>query len=815
MRWLEELRGDVRFAMRQMRSAPGFAAVAVMTLALGIGVNSAIFALVDATLLRPLPLPDSDRLVMIWERSETTTRGRVSPLNMIDLSERARTFEVISGYVPTVGGMVMAGTSGVAENVARQWLPSPRIFDALGVRPIIGRTFQQADEAERANVVVLSDAFWRVRFGADPAIIGRDLRLDGAPFTVVGVVPDEAQLLGETDLWALRPFGRDPGLRAPRVLLAVGRMKPGITLEEATADLTNVADALAQEYPEVNQGRSVMLEPLRDALVGADLRRTSLLFVGVVGFVLLICCANVANLLLARATVRDRELAIRAALGAGRPRVIRQLLTESLLLSLVGAGLGLALGAAILSIAPRVIPAGLLPGAVALTFDARVVLFAMAAALLVGIVFGLAPAWQATKFASPQVNTADSRTTTGGGTMVRDLLVVGEVATAVLLLFGAGLLLRTLLAVENVDRGYRADNALTMIVDPMASSYPTPELLKGFFDEVEREIVGIAGVDGVAWASTLPLGPSYAGSFAFEIVGDAPRTESERATADLQIVSGSYFRTLELPIVEGREFTEHDTRQTVPVCIVNEAFVRTQLQGRSPIGVRVSLRPAGAPQARPMVREIAGVARQVKGRPDETEDFLQVYVPMTQLIMDDIFLVVRSASAPADTLAPSVRAAIGRVDKAQLVSVRDVRTLDDIASAATSRHRFRAVLVMTFAGLALLLAMVGVFGTLGYTVQQRVREFGLRIALGASGASILSLVAGSALRVIAAGAVLGLVLAALASRLLTSMLFGVEPLDTWTFVMVTIVLALMATVSTAGPAWRATRVDPAVTLRGE
>jgi putative ABC transport system permease protein len=507
-------------------------------------------------------------------------------------------------------------------------------------------------------------------------------------------------------------------------------------------------------------------------------------------------------------------LALRAALGAGRPRVIRQLLTESLLLSIVGAGLGLALGAAILSIAPRVIPDGLLPGAVALRFDIRVVLFALAAAMLVGIVFGLAPAWQATKFSSPQVNTADTRTTTGG-TMIRQLLVVGEVATAVLLLFGAGLLLRTLLAVENADRGYRADNALTMTVDPMASSYPTPELLEGFFDEVEREILGIPGVDGVAWASTLPLGPSYAGSFAFDIVGDAPRTESERATADLQIVSGSYFRTLDLSIVDGREFSEHDTRQTVPVCIVNEGFVRTQLHGRSPIGVRVSLRPAGAPQAKPMVRDIIGVARQIKGRPDETGDFLQVYVPMTQLIMDDIFLVVRPASAPAETLAPSVRAAIGRVDKAQLVSVREVKTLDDIASSATSRQRFRAVLVLTFAGLALLLAMVGVFGTLGYSVQQRVREIGLRIALGAGRASVVGLVVGSALRVIAAGVVVGLVLAALASRLLTSMLFGVEPLDPLTFVTVTIVLGLTAAVSMAAPAWRATRVDPAVTLRGE
>jgi putative ABC transport system permease protein len=815
MRWLEDARADVHFAARQMRSAPGVALVAIVTLALGIGANGAIFALVDATLLKPLPLPDPDRLVMIWESSDTSTRGRVSPLNAVDWAERNQTFAVISTFSASVGGMVMAGKDGMAENVARQWLPSARIFDVLGVRPIVGRSFLQSDQDQRASVVVLSEAFWRSRFGADLSIVGQDPRLDGALFTVVGVVPNEAQLVGETDLWALRPFGRDPGLRAPRVLLAVGRLKPDVTPDEANADLNRVASALAQEYPAVNAGRGVTLEPLRAALVGSDLRRTSALFIGVVGFVLLICCANVANLLLVRGTVRQRELAMRTALGAGRGRMMRQLLTESLLLSLVGGTVGLALGAAILMMAPSWIPPGLLPWSVALAFDTRVVTFCAMAMLAVGVVFGLAPAWQATRFAPPQASASETRTTAGAGWTLRSALVIGEVATAVLLLFGAGLLLRTLLAVEHFDRGYRADDALTMIVDPLGSRYPTPELLKGFFDDVEREIRALPGVDNVAWASTLPLGPSYAGSFAFEVVGDALPADNERRPADLQIVSPSYFSTLDLPIADGRAFTEHDTRQTVPVCIVNEAFVRTELQGRSPIGMRLSLRPAGAPQATPMVREIVGVARQVKARPDETDDFLQVYVPITQLIMDDIFLLVTSASGRPDALAPSVRAAIGRIDKAQLVSVRDVRTLDDIASLATSRHRFRAVLVTTFAGLALLLSMVGVFGTLSYSVQQRVREFAVRIALGASAGSVVRLVAGSAARVLATGIGLGLVAAAALGRLLSSMLFGVEPLDPPTFVVVMLVLALSAIASTAAPVWRALHVDPAATLRGE
>ena len=809
------MRDDVTFALRQLRRAPAVAIVAAITLALGIGVNAAIFALADATLLRPLPFPEPGRLVMIWERSDISARGLVAPLNLLDWSERNQTFDAMAGYLTDVGGMVMTGADGTAENVPRQWVPSAGIFDVLGVRPLAGRAFLPADETERASVVILSEAFWRTRFNGDPAVIGRDVRLDGSPFTVVGVMPHEAQLLGDTSIWALRPFPRDPRLRGPRLLRVVGRLKAGITIETASADLTMVASALAQEFPATNSGRGVTLEPLREALVGSDLRLTSWLFLGVVGFVLLICCANVANLLLARATVRSRELAIRSALGAGRRRVIRQLLTESLVLSTIGGVLGVGLGAAILAIAPSVIPPGLLPGAVTLAFDPRVAAFCATTALLVGLVFGVAPAWQATKFSSPNVHAPDSRTTTGGGSRLRSLVVVGEVATAVLLLFGAGLLLRTLLAVENVDRGYRADSALTMMVDPLGSSYPTPTVLQQFFDSVEGEIMTLPGVRSVAWASTLPLGPSTAGQYSFEIVGGVPLDESARPTADYQIVSSTYFHTLDLPIVTGRAFNDRDTRDRVPIGIVNEAFVRRHLQGRSPIGLRLAIRPAGAPRATPVVREIVGVARQVKGRPDETEDLVQIYVPMTQHLIDDMFLLVRPASGRADALAPAVRAAIGRVDKAQLVSVREVMTLDDVARDATSRHRFRAVLVMTFAALALLLAMVGVSSTIAYSVQQRVREFALRMALGASVSSVLRLVVGSAVGLVAVGVMIGFALATVFSRLLANMLFGVEPLDALTFVMVTIVLALTALLSTAAPAWRATRVDPAMTLRGE
>jgi putative ABC transport system permease protein len=810
--WLGELRDDLKFAFRQLKHTPAFTLVATLTLALGIGANSAIFALVDATLLRPLPYGAPERLVSIWENSATTARSYVSPLNMLDWNTRSATFEKIAGFIPGVGGMVMAGADGNAETVSRQWVTAG-IFDVLGITPIAGRTFSAEDEAKRANVFVMSEAFWRTRYNSDPNVIGREIRLDGSLFTLIGIVPGDFQLIGQSSIWAMRSLvNLPPRARGAYMLQVVGRMKPGVSLTAAAADLGAVADSLAREFPQTNKSRGVALERMHDSLIGSDLRLTSMLFLGVVGFVLLICCANVANLLLARATVRRRELAVRSALGAGRRRLIRQLLTESIVLSLIGGALGIGVGAAILSVAPSIIPQGLLPPTVALNFDMRVVAFCAGAAVLVGLVFGVMPAWRATDFSSAEVLGSDTRTMTGGGGKLRGLLVIGEVATAVLLLFGAGLLLRTLIAVEGFDRGYRAESVLSMLVDPLGSKYPTPDSLQQFFDQVEAEVATVPGVASVAWADSLPLDFFDAGGLSFEIVGDPPMDDSQRPSTESQVVSPTYFSTLDLPIVAGRAFDRRDTRDGVPVCIVNEAFARG-FHGRSPIGLRVALRPTGSPQAKPMVREIVGVARQVKGRPDETKDFVQLYVPMAQDLSDDMFLVVRPKSGRAEALAPSVRAAISRVDTEQLVSVRSVMTLEDIAWAATARHRFRAVMVIAFAALALVLAMVGVIGILAYSVQQHVRDFGVRRALGATTNDVLGLVIVNAARLITTGAVIGLVLSALCGQFIQKMLFGVRPLDLATFVFVTIVLGITGALAIVGPAWRAARIDPAVALR--
>ena len=820
--WLEELRHDVRFAVRQLKSSPGFTVVAAMTLALGIGANGAIFALADATLLRPLPLPEPERVVIAWDRSDAVLRGPVSPLNMLDWNDQSRTFDKLAGFVPGVGSMVMAGANGASEGVPRQWVTSG-IFDALGVKPIAGRTFLPSDDKEQLRSVVLSEGFWRNRFGSDPAVIGTQIRLDGELYTVVGVVPQQTQIIGSASVWALIQLRRDlvgvPGgpsaerLRATRIFRVVGRLKPDVSLAAGNDDLETIAASLARDFPATNKGRGVLLEPLRDVVIGGDLRLTSFLFLGVVGFVLLICCANVANLLLARAAGRARELAIRSALGAGRRRIVRQLLTESLVLAVLGGALGAGVGAAILRVTPSMIPAGLLPSAVVPAFDLRVGIFCAAVAVALGVIFGLAPAWHARGLASSaQAMAGNTRTTTAHGSRIRALFVVGEVAAAVLLLVGAGLLLRTLLAVDNVPRGYEAESALSVFVDPLGGRYPTRGSLLQFFDSIEREALSDANVRSIAWATTLPMGESTFGASPFQVVGDPPLEENQRPTTDYQVVSPSYFSTLDLPIVAGRAFTDSDTADGTLVCIVNEAFVRRHLQGRSAIGERIAVR---APSGRLQARQIVGVARQVKGRPDEAEDFVQLYVPLAQDPFDDIYMIVRPKAGPASALASSVRSAIARVDKEQLVTVGPLITLDDVAFEATARQRFRARLVMAFAGLALLLAMVGVFGIIAYSVQQRMREFGVRIALGASTGTVLGLVLRGAARMVGVGAVVGLVAAALLSQSISTFLFGVQPLDPVTFVSVAALLLLTATIAALVPAVRAARVDPVQAFRSE
>jgi putative ABC transport system permease protein len=811
--WLGELAGDVRFAVRQLRRAPAFTFVAVLTLALGVGANSAMFALVDATLLRPLPFAEPDRLVQLWERFGQFPHAAVAPLNLRDWSERNHTFDGIAGQF--FFARTMTGTDGIVEEIPGQQV-TRQYFDVLGVKPIAGRTFVSTDAATPPDAVVISEGLWRTRFGADPTLVGRVLRLDDQPFTVVGIVPADFQHGQPASLWTV--LAELPGMdaRGLHFMAAVGRLRRGVALEAARADVDAIGDNLAAEYPNTNKGRGVTVEPLRNGLIGKEVRQTAVLFLGVVGFVLAMCCATIANLLMARTTGRARELGIRSAIGAGRSRIVRQLLTESVVLAGIGGTAGLGVSWLILKLAPAMIPVGLLPVGLSLAFDNRVASFCAGTALLTGVLFGLAPASQAARSSLVQALGSESRTTTRGG-RVRSVLVAGEVAAAILLLCGAGLLLRTLLFLDSVDPGYRARNVLTMQV---ALPYGLPTLryknegqIRRFQDGVEREVKALPGVRSVGWASFLPLDKYFYGSNSFDIEGDPPKEPTDRPTTDYQMVSPTYLETLDIPIVAGRGLTVFDTAQSTPVCLVNEALVRRYLQGRQVLGTRLAIRPAMLGPAAPIIREIVGVVRQVKGPPDEIEEPVQVYVPIAQNAWSYTSLVVRPVGGRAESLTTAVRQAVARVD--DQIPLTRIRTLDEVAIQATARPRFRAVLVMTFAGLGLLLATVGVFGILAYSVQQRSREFGIRIALGATRASLLNLVVRNAARVVMTGAAVGLVLAAALGRLLVTMLVGVHPLDAVSFAAATIVLGLTAAVAAIAPAWRAARTDPIVALRSE
>ena len=812
-RWLDEFRHDVTGALRQMRGARAFTAMIVLTLALGLGANSAMFAVADATLLRPLPFPDAERLVAVSDIRRDGGRGAANPLDFVDWSERNRSFQAMAAVVSSQTSIT--GADGVAQPLAGQAVTA-HFFDVLGVRPIVGRTFQRSDEGPAPSVVVIGEGLWRSHFAEDRNAVGRPVRLGGRTFTLVGVVPAPFQFdipgfpsPGPTQVWTVLnpPRSRAPAERYPHYLSVIARLKSDVTIEAASSEMTAISNALAEESPATNKGHHATVDPLRERVASRDLRLTSMLLFGVVAFVLLMCCANVANLLLARTSARTRELAVRSALGAGRTRIVRQLLTESLVLAALGGLLGIAVGAAILKAAPSLVPPGLLPRSVPLAFDARVLMFSVSATFVLAMLYGLAPVWQATGTALTRILSLESRTATGGSSKLRRGLAIAEVAVAVLLLCGAGLLLRTLLTLQSVDPGNRAGDLLTAAVGPGFGS--TPDARRQFYPNVERAARSAPGVRDVTWGSALPFEQAFYGQ-TFQIDGDPPRPPADRDVTGYQIVSPSYFRLLGVPLLQGRMFTEGDAPDAPQVGIVDEEFVRRYLKGRKPIGTRVSVNAMS--QSPAVLREIVGVVKHVKERPDEPEAQPQLYVPLAQDTWVLATLVVQPAGGAAEALAPAVRAAIARVTPERPLVFR---TLATIETQATSRHRFRAVLVGAFALLALTLALVGVFGVLAYSVEQRTREFGVRIALGASAASVLRLVMSSAAGVIGIGIAIGVITAAVLSRSISTFLFAVEPLDPVTFAAAALLVGMTAAIAIAAPAWRAARVDPLAAFRNE
>jgi predicted permease len=799
---------DLRFAIRMLRRGPVFAAVVVLVLAIGIGANSAIFSLLDAAMFRPLPFKQPDQLAMLWEHPPNYAHNRVSPLNFLDWSEQNNVFESMAAVS---GGSRTLITSNGPERIPGQSV-SASLFDLLGVRPIAGRVFAKEDARMRAPVVVLSERLWTSQFGRDPRLVGSTITLDGELFTVIGIVPAQFQILSNSNLWTIFAPRRSPEQRRMHYLQVIGRLKPGVNLKGAKAGMGVVAENIARISPETNKDWGVTIEPLRDALSDRDLRLTSLVLAGVVGFVLLMACANVASLMLARGAGRQREIAVRASLGGSQVRILRQLLTESTLLGLLGGIVGVALAWLILRAAPSFLPPGLLPVTWQLGLDARVLAFAAVITLATGLLFGFVPAWHAARTSISDSLRTGGRNTTASSVNFRASLATGEIAVALVLVTGAGLLLRTLGSLNHVDAGYYANNVLTMSVGLPLSRYPHPPDTLRFYQAVQSEIGALPGVQNVSLSTNLPTDGWDIGQ-GFEIVGQPPRGDANQPSAHYQMVSASYFATLGIPILRGRAFAESDNLSATPVCVVNEELARRYFNGREPIGALVSVQAMTAGGPKPVVRQVVGVSHQVKVEGlGEKQNDLEIYVPIAQNSWYWAAIAVRTANDPM-SLAPAVKSAIARIDKDQPVT--RIRTMDEVAAGSIAQPRFRAQLVGAFAALAMLLASVGVFGVLAFSVGQRTREFGIRMALGASTGDVLGLVLRSGLKMIAIGLGIGLMATLALTQSLQSVLFGVKPMDPLTFAAASSTLIIVALLACAIPALRAARVDPASALRQE
>jgi len=746
---------------------------------------------------------------MLWEHSPRNAHNRASPLNFLDWHDQNTVF---SAMAAVSGGSRTLQTADGAERLTGQAV-TREFFPLLGVPLLAGRDFEEDDVRARADVVVIGERLWRTRFGGDPSIVGKTIPLDGKPYTVVGVAPASFQILYESDIWTLMTPLRSPEQRRMHYLQVLGRLKPGVTAAQASSAMDAIAARIAEISPATNKGWGVTIDPLRESLVGTELRTTSLVLAGVVVLVLLLACANVANLMLARGAARAREMAVRMSLGAGGGRLARQLLTESLLLAVLGGAGGLGLAWLLIRIAPRLVPQDSLPAGLLLSLDLRVVAFTTFITLAAGLLFGLAPVWQLTSGSLARAMRGGGRGVAGGSNRLLATLATVEVAIAVVVVSGAGLFLLTLDRLSQVDPGFHAERVLTMQVSLPLSRYPTPAQALAFYQAAQPEIERLPGVRSASFGGSLPLTGFDIGQ-GVQIVG---QTQSEPGlqflSAHYQMVGTRYFETLGIPLEAGRAFTAHDDAASQQVAIVNQEFLRKYLNGKPAIGTHIRVHAMDPAGPRFVEREIVGVAAQVKVEgPGEKENAVEVYVPLAQNAWFGASLAVRAEGDPL-ALTSAVKGVVAKLDR-QLAVTR-VRTMDEIVAESVARPRFRARLVGGFAVLALLLSAVGIFAVLAFGVSQRKREFGIRMALGAQIADVVFLVLRRGIRIVLAGIAVGVIAGAALARSLATLLFGVKPLDAATFLAAAALLAIIALTAATVPAWRAGRVDPAVALRDE
>jgi predicted permease len=804
---------DVRHAARRLAKTPGFTAVAVGVVAIGIGANTAVFSVVNATLLAPGPYPEPERLVRVWE-SNLAQGEPIDPLPPASFAA----YRDETGVFETLGarrdGFYNLTGAGEPEALLSDRY-SADYFKALGVRPLLGRTFtSEEDRPGHDQVVVLSQGLWQRRFGGDPAMLGRSITLDGRPYTVIGVMPDDPLSGGRVQLWT--PLALDPALAGDhrrRFLRVVGRLKPGLTQADAQAALSRVAARLERDHPDTHGGWTVLAEPIDERTVG-DIRPALRVLTAAVALVLLMACANVANLLLVRASTRERESAVRVALGASRARLLRQSLAESLLVAGVGGALGVWLAVAGVDLLLGLFPTHLgnvaIPRLQEIPIDVRVLGYSLVLALASGALFGVLPALRASAIDPADSLREGARTTSGAARgRLRSLLVAGEVALALVLTSGAALMLHSLARLSKGDLGFDPHNVLTARLTLPEARYDQAGQRR-FVARALEQIRALPGVEAVGATTFLPLS-GWHGDRAFAVEGQAPPPPGREPHADWRIVGGDYFAALRTPLRSGRAFAATDTETSPRVAIVNEAFVRRFLPDGPALGRRLDYRVRTDAEA-PQWREIVGVVGDVRHHGLVREPVPEVYLPYDQEPLFLVALAVRTAGEPL-ALAPALRQAVWQVDKDQPVGY--VLSLERMAGETMALHRTSAATLVVFTVVALGLAALGLYGVLSYTVSQRTREIGVRLALGARRRDVLGMVMGQGLRVAGVGLAAGLLASLALTRLLSSLLFGVSPYDVPTLSAVVAVLAVTAALASALPALRATRVDPLTAFRCE
>jgi len=801
-RRLRESIQDAKFALRALRKSPGFAAIAVLTLSLGIGLNTAIFSVVKGVLLDPLPYPDADRLVWGVGSFSGSDGASVSPPDYLDYRERSTSFEYL-GARRGVGSYALTGLD--TPEIVRGQSVTAELFEALGGAPLLGRTFARRDEQDVTRVLVLSYAFWQSRFGGDPEIIGRTVSLDDEPYEVIGVMRAEFRTLSETDFW--RPIPLHVGgnlVRRFHNLRLVGRLRSGVTIERAQAELDVIAARLEREHPESNATWRLAIAPLREVVVGPV--RTGLVILwGSVALVLLIVCANVANLLLARGAGRRAEIAVRTALGASRSRIVRLLLVESL--TLAGAGCAAGTGIALLGV--RLLTAldpGNLPRIDRIGLDGWGVAFAIGVSLATGLVFGLLPALTASRPDPTRALKAGGRGGSGAAGRIRGTLVVAEVALSFVLLLGAGLLLRSFARLVSVDPGFRPDGAIIASLSLPSARYETAEEVLAFDEALRDRLRALPGVTSVGLTDILPLSGNGNDTY-MAVPGRHELGTESQFNAQIRSASRGFFESMQIPLLRGRGFIAADRAGAPPVVLVNRPFAETIFPDEDPVGQRLLI-DLGEPLEAEIVGVVGGVRDFTLGGPPP----MQVYFPLGQRPAWSQQVVIRASTDPAAimNLLPGL---VTEIDPVQPVG--SVTTYGDLLERSVAQPRFQALLLGLFASVALVLAVVGVYGVLSYLVAQRAREVGIRMALGASRSRVIGLIVRRGLRLTATGLAIGVLLALGASRFLASLLYEVSATDVGTFVGVAVLLGLTSLVASYLPARRAAGVDPTTTLRQE